>query len=166
MNSPKNLNLELLNEALSWLGTTEDKKIGDNKGTEVELFQRAVDGKAQGEPWCMAFVQFCIQQIETKNKIKCLVYKSEHCMTVFRESKHKCVKNPAPGDIVIWRMGNTASGHVGIVNKILGDGWMETVEGNTSDSSKLDRNGDGIYLKKRSMTGSENFRVMGFIRPF
>ena len=30
---------------------------GNNKGPLVELMQKTVDGKAQAEAWCMAFVQ-------------------------------------------------------------------------------------------------------------
>jgi len=54
----------LVEEALKWVGTME--KGGDNKGPEVEEFQKAVDGKAQKEPWCMAYVQFCIKKVEEK----------------------------------------------------------------------------------------------------
>ena len=166
MTSQKNLNLELMNECAKWIGTKEDKKKGDNKGKEVEMFQKAVDGVARGEPWCMAFVQFCIKQIEEKHKIQCLVHKSEHCMTVWRNSSSKVVKSPEPGDLIIWRMGKTDLGHVGIVSKVLPNQRLETIEGNTGDSSSVERNGDGVFLKNRSFTGSEDMRVMGFIRPF
>jgi hypothetical protein len=37
-------------EAARWKGITEVG--GPNKGQIVEMFQKAVDGKAQGEPWC------------------------------------------------------------------------------------------------------------------
>lgn len=166
MTSQKNLNLELMNECAKWIGTKEDKTKGDNKGKEVEMFQKAVDGVAAGEPWCCAFIQFCIKQIEEKHKIECLVYKSEHCMTVFRNSSPKVVKVPQPGDLIVWRMGNTAAGHIGIITKILPNGRVETIEGNTSDSTSVDRNGDGVFAKNRSLTGSDSMRVMGFIRPF
>ena len=36
-----------------WVGMTEVG--GNNRGQVVERFQRAVDGKASGEPWCAAF---------------------------------------------------------------------------------------------------------------
>lgn len=161
-----NYNLLLIEEASKWIGTTEDKTKGDNKGKEVEMFQKAVDGVAAGEPWCMAFVQFCIKQIEEKYKIQCLVFKSEHCMTVLSKSQMKVVKDPQPGDLMIWRFGNTMNGHVGIVKRILAGGRVETIEGNTSDSESVERNGDGVFLKNRSLKGSEQMRVVGFIRPF
>lgn len=40
----------LIDEAKKWIGTTESG--ADNCGPEVELFQKAVDGKSQGEAWC------------------------------------------------------------------------------------------------------------------
>ena len=162
----KNYNLELVEEARKWIGVTEDKSKGDNRGKEVEMFQKAVDGKAQGESWCMAFVQFCIKQVEERNKIQCLAYKSEHCLTVLRESKMKVVKDPQPGDLIVWRFGNTANGHVGIVEKLLDGGRVMTIEGTTSDSQSVERNGDGVFSKNRSLAGSESMRVVGFIRPF
>jgi uncharacterized protein (TIGR02594 family) len=161
-----NYNLKLIEEAKKWIGTKEDKSKGDNKGKEVEMFQRAVDGVAAGEPWCMAFVQFCIKKIEEQYKIQCLVFKSEHCMTVFSKSQQKIVKKPQAGDLVIWRFGNTMNGHVGIIENVLSDGRLQTIEGNTSDSQSVDRNGDGVFRKNRSATGSDSMKVVGFIRPF
>lgn len=162
----KNYNLLLVEEATKWLGVIEDKHKGDNKGVEVELFQKAVDGKAQGESWCMAFVQYCIKQIEIEFKIQCLVYKSEHCLTVFRNSQPKVVKEPQPGDLIIWRFGNTDKGHVGIIKEILPGKRVITIEGNTSDSQAVEREGDGVFEKNRSLLGSDQMRVVGFIRPF
>lgn len=161
-----NYNLQLIEEAKKWIGVHEDKSKGDNCGKEVEMFQKAVDGKAQKESWCMAFVQFCIKQVEQKNKIQCLVFKSEHCLTVFRESQSKVVKDPQPGDLIIWRFGNTSNGHVGIIEKLLGEGRCMTIEGNTSNSQSVEREGDGVFSKNRSLKGSEQMRVVGFIRPF
>lgn len=167
MNSQKNLNLELVEEALCWIGTVEDKAKGDNKGDDVERFQKAVDGKSQSESWCMAFVQFLIKLIEDKYQIRCMVYKSEHCLTVYRETKHKLVKNPRPGDIVIWKVGDNGNGHTGILKELLPNGRMITIEGNTSDSNAGDqREGDGVFEKNRSQLGTKEFKVMGFIRPF
>jgi len=40
----------LVHEAKRWVRFTESG--GDNRGQVVEMFQRAVDGKAQGEAWC------------------------------------------------------------------------------------------------------------------
>ena len=114
----------------------------------------------------MCFIQFCIKEIENKYGIKCLLHKSEGCLDVFFKSQQKTVKEPQVGDLIIWRFGATQKGHVGIINKILENGRVETIEGNTSDSNSVDRNGDGVYLKNRSSKGTEEMRVLGFIRVF
>jgi hypothetical protein len=49
--------MTLVEFAKKYVGTKEDPKK-DNSGELIVLFQKAVDGKAQGEPWCMAFTQF------------------------------------------------------------------------------------------------------------
>ena len=43
---------KLIEEAEKTLGITEHG--GENCGAEVEEFQRTVDGRAQGEAWCMS----------------------------------------------------------------------------------------------------------------
>ena len=41
---------------------------GENQGQMVKRFQRSLDGKAVGEPWCAAFVCYCI--LETQRLIE------------------------------------------------------------------------------------------------
>jgi len=154
----------LVDEAKRWIGTTE--KGGDNKGPEVEKFQKAVDGKASGEPWCMAFVQFCIGQIEQAYGKQSNVFKSEHCLTVWNKSP-SALRRPKPeqGCLIVWAMGTTGAGHVGIVDEVVDEKWCWTIEGNTSDSSSVERNGDGVYRKLRNYRlDSAKMSVKGFLR--
>ncbi|MEI6790307.1 MAG: CHAP domain-containing protein, partial [Myxococcaceae bacterium] len=109
----------------------------------VTLFQRAAGGLANGEPWCMAFVQFCIQAVDTLvadcegSTQKSLLFKSEHCLC-------------------IWQQGQTASGHVGIVVDVNADGCFMAFEGNTR--------GDGVWLKRRCLGANGTLRLKGFLR--
>jgi hypothetical protein len=48
-------------EAKRWVGVMQE---GHNGGQIIAMFQRAVDHHADGEPWCMAFVQYCITMTE------------------------------------------------------------------------------------------------------
>ena len=43
----------LIHEAKRWVGVTEVG--GNNRGQVVEIFQKAVGGVANGQPWCMDF---------------------------------------------------------------------------------------------------------------
>jgi len=46
----------LIFEATRWLGIQEIG--GNNRGQVIRMFQRVI-GRAQNEPWCMSFVQYC-----------------------------------------------------------------------------------------------------------
>lgn len=158
----------LLSFAQSFIGVTE--RGGDNRGPEVEKFQKAVDGKASREAWCMCFVQYCLEEVEKKLQKNHGVFPSEHCLTVWNGT-HPSMKHssPQPGDIVIWQYFKngkaTASGHTGIVLSV-NDTKMVTVEGNTGPGLEVVREGDGVYKKVRSIKGSAKMKVVGFIRPF
>lgn len=142
------------------------KEKGDNRGELVELFQKAVDGKAQGESWCMCFVQYCILEVERTNAVKSKVFKSEHCLTVWNKSpKELRLKEPEAGCLIIWQFDNTSNGHVGIVTKV-NKNTVETVEGNTGDGSGVVREGDGVYARKRSKLGSQKMKILGYLKVF
>jgi hypothetical protein len=157
--------LELIKESKKWVGVRE--KGGNNRGPEVERFQKAVDGKAEREAWCMSFVQFCVEEIEGRHGAKSPVYKTEHCLTAFNRSPQMVrSKTPFPGAIVIWQHGDTTSGHTGIVVDVIDQAMMLVCEGNTGPESGVNREGDGVYLKHRSTKGSGSMKVVGYLRPF
>jgi len=159
-------------EAQRWVGVTEVG--GDNSGQLVEMFQKAVDGKAQREPWCLAFIFFCIKQVDkaadaiflqalNKTKLK----PTEHCMTLFRSSKSQVLKSPEVGCVMIWEFVKngkpTGSGHAEIVIEVHKD-HVVTVGGNTSDGQGVNREGDGVYKRVRSVLGSPTMVVRGFLK--
>lgn len=150
----------LISEAKKWLGVTE--KGGNNKGPEVEAFQRAVDGKAQGEPWCMSFVQFCL--IKTGGD---LIARSEHCLTVWnRTDKAQRIPEPRSGCLMIWRHKGSDQGHVAIVEFTGLDG-IHTIEGNTAPHRReVTREGDGVYQLIRSPKGEGTMEVVGYLWPW
>jgi hypothetical protein len=156
---------ELIDLASSFSGTKEEG--GDNSGPLVEQFQKAVDGKASKESWCMCFAQFCIKQIEKKYNFKSKIFKSEHCLTVWNKSpKELRLAEPEPGCLVIWQFGNGDSGHCGIVRKVSKD-KIETVEGNTSGPNPaVIREGDEVAIKSRSRAGSKTMKIIGYLKVF
>lgn len=161
-----NPNKKLVEIAKKYIGVKEFG--GDNKGKQVEEFQKAVDGKAQGEAWCMAFVQFCIKAVEKEGQglIPSEIFRSEHCMTVWNKTpKELRLKEPQVGCLVIWQFANGASGHVGIVTEVTSTG-INTIEGNTGNGAGIVREGDGVYARKRTKTGSSSMKVVGFLKVF
>lgn len=160
----------LVYEASRWVGVKEVG--GNNQGELVRMFQKAVDNKASGEAWCMAFVQYCVRQCEAAMlalgiPVKNALFGSEHCLTVWNHmpDQHKMNK-PEVGSIVIWRHTPTTNGHTGIVSKIVNATTFESIEGNTRDSKGIVREGDGVLLQTRTTTGAGAMKVVGYLRPW
>lgn len=162
MTDPRRLLVEV---ARRFVGIHEEG--GDNKGPDVERFQKAVDGKAAGEPWCMSFVQFCVLEVERRTGVKSNLFRSEHCLTVWNKSpKLMRRKRPEPGLIVIWNRVGTTLGHTGIVTAIKSPDVYGCVEGNTSKGFGIEREGDGVYEKLRTWRGTQLFLPVGYLQPF
>ena len=163
----------LISEAKRWVSFVEVG--GDNKGQVVEMFQRVV-GKAVGEAWCLSFVQYCLKQVDSsfeeiyKKKLPLHgVNITEHCLTCWHKTPAQYkFRGAKPGRIIIWRHGTTTRGHAGIVVHVeRGTGYIWTVEGNTGPSnSTIQRDGDGVYLKRRKLKSSGTMQIVGFIQPW
>lgn len=163
---------KLIEIAKGYIGTKEDG--GDNKGTQVEEFQKAVDGKAVQESWCLSFVQYCVKKTDkelggNENKLA----NTEHVLTLWRNTpKELRLAQPEEGSIMCWEHYKngvaTGLGHCGVVSKVNRNGTVDTVEGNTSDGSGIVRNGDGVYARNRSITSSVNstMKVLGWLKPW
>jgi hypothetical protein len=160
------LKAELIAKAKSFIGTTEQG--GDNKGPVVEMFQKAYDGRAAGEAWCAAFVVYCIKDVEATHGVRCGLNLSEHCMTLWNTNSAARRTEPKPGYIVIWKKNGTDLGHAGLVTALSQDEPVKfhTVEGNTGPGAGVERNGDGVYPKYRSMAPMGEMICMGFLEPF
>lgn len=157
--------MDLVSIASQYVGVKEVG--GDNQGPQVSLFQSAVDGKAQGESWCMGFVFYCIKELETKvPTLKSNLFMSEHCLTVWNKTPvAQRLKEPEVGCIVIWQFENSSSGHTGIVTKVT-KAQIETIEGNTGDGAEVNRNGDGVYKRTRLKAGSKKMKIVGYLKVF
>jgi hypothetical protein len=144
------------------------------------MFQKIVDGKAQGEPWCMAFVQYCLFHVDLlcENLVvdgkpvdkdeDNIIPLTEHCYTAWLQSPMLArMKYPEIGAIAIWKKRSSTAGHAGIVVGIKDEVEFFTVEGNTSDPDGGDqREGDGVYMKRRSMFGMGELELLGFLNPW
>lgn len=154
----------LLQAARACIGIKEDG--GDNRGLMVEAFQVTIGG-AVGESWCVSFIQALIAYVEDRMGVICDLYETEHVLTLWNKSKNKfkfTAGDPLPGDIVCWQYGGTDRGHAEIIEKAHYK-VIETIGGNTSPSGIVDRNGDGVYAKIRSKSGTSTMQMLGYIRP-
>lgn len=145
-----------------YVGTTE---VGNNAGPEVARFLRSV-GLGTGYAYCAAFVSFCLTEAEpqpvwptirtarAQSFITAQSMRASHVMYGY--------KKPKPGDILVWKKGNTGFGHVGFV--LEWDGACgTTVEANTSSGVYgSQRDGDGVWIRKRCIEPANYFRVVSF----
>lgn len=146
------------------------EKTGRNDGPMVELLQKTIGG-AENESWCMSFIQTCLAYAEHKTSMNSRIYPSEHCLTVWTKSGPCQRAYPSPGDIVVWRHGNTSNGHTGCVIDFVGEHIFKAVEGNTNAGSgepggPVEREGGGVYYTARVLEGNGDMKVLGFLKPF
>lgn len=148
----------------SYVGVHEEG--GDNRGPQIEEFQKAIDGKAQGESWCMCLQGYVLQKTAAEFDTILPIKLSEHCLTTWGINHNHRRDYPEPGFLVIWSHGAGPSGHTGMVTAVNQDGTISTVEGNTSSSTEVDREGQGVYAKIRSLTPKGSMRIVGFLDPW
>lgn len=158
--------------AYRWLDTAysylDVREHGYNRSPEIDRFNRYV-GNPLGASYCAAFAGYCKNQGGASWK-----YLSGLAQNYFRKAlkgtrytaqdviagRYK----PVRGDLVIWGKGNTINGHIGFV-------WIDwvgisglTIEANTSPSSSGSQaDGEGIYIKKRTIKQYDYFRIIGFV---
>lgn len=144
---------------------------GNNRGHLVSLFQDAVGGP---DPWawCLSFVQACLAYAEVKTGVVSPLPATEHVLTLWRsaEATRLRVPGPYPGAIVLWQRGNSEQGHAGICRgHSLEAGTFYAVEGNTTYQALEGvpvRDGGGVALTERKLSGAPQMAILGFIRPF
>lgn len=139
---------------------------GHNDGPEVEKFLKSV-GRKQGDSWCSAFVSYCLTVANVRDpKIRSGLARD------FKRSKNlvnandvlRGIKKIPPGSIVGWEKGNTIFGHIGFVLTNWNKQFGTTIEGNTSSGLKGSQSdGDGVYIRSRSIQPANYFRIMWFV---
>lgn len=154
---------DIIAEATKWIGIHEKK---GEQSKSVNPFRKAVDNVADGEPWCAAFVGYCVRSVALRKKAKIGVHLSELSTDMwYKTPSHLRSKKPLPGSIVIWKYPNSVHGHTGFVASIKGD-KMLTIEGNTKAPGDKTISGTGVYSKSRSIYGTDSMPILGFVIPF
>ncbi len=175
---------DLIAIALSQLGYEEGNSDGSFSGESggssnyVEFSYNMGDlGIGYGGsdyPWCASFVSWCLYQSRCTDQAtysslgrfhqndSAYIWKEISCSQwvnqlksagYFKYSAYKGGSYvPQSGDLVYFQSGDSPS-HIGICLYVK-DGYIYTVEGNTSDASGLETNGGGVYFKNYSLTSS------------
>jgi len=162
------LQARLVDLASSFVGITEEGR--DNDGEMVRMFQATL-GTVDREPWCLAFVMYCVMELDRRFKSQTILYPTESSQILWLKTPQVArVMFPEPGAIAIWTNyingKPTSRGHVGIVKSIGPDGFMDTVEGNTKMPNT--RAMDGVLFRRRHALpmATGDFRLTGFLLPF
>lgn len=120
----------------------------------------------QGSPWCGAFVYWVLQSVGVIDEPvgKTGIF---YTPSIVNAAKSKGVwhddsqlSKAKPGDLVLFDFnGSNYAKHVGFVEKYLGNGVVQTIEGNTSPTNRgSQNNGGGVYRRVRDSSS-----VMGFV---
>ena len=118
-----------------------------------------LNGAYQGQPWCDMFVSWCAEQAGEAAAVGCFAYVPSHAQFFRNKGQYftRGEKIPKQGDIIIFR----DESHIGLVEYV-SNGYVHTIEGNTSGGSTLEANGGGVHQKCYALTSSY---ILGYGRP-
>lgn len=145
-----------LDIARAYIGTKENPKNSNNVLFNTWFYGKTVSG--QEYPWCMAFCQYICAMAGIKLPIR-----TASCGDLMRASKKEnmwVVRDFKPGDICIfdWSGKQKTTNHCGIVEEVVPDMGVVTIEGNTSTSDNS--NGGEVMRRTRA-----NKYIVGAVRP-
>lgn len=108
-----------------------------------------IEPSYQGQPWCAAFVTWCLETALGAVRAKYLLkhYPFVYCPTLAAKGKAdgQIYTVPKTGDVVLFYRNGTYA-HTGIVVSASGSAFT-TIEGNTSGGSTIVANGGGVCKK-------------------
>lgn len=122
-----------------------DSKTANAGENNYTKYWRDIKPDYQGQPWCAAFVSWCMMKAFGLDTAKKLLKHWPYVYCPTMADLFTLNSNPKTGDIVIFKH-NGEFTHTGIVIKVSGDRFW-TVEGNTSGGSTIIANGGGVCQK-------------------
>ena len=165
---------DVLAIAMSQLGYHEGDSDADLGGTSIsgdrdfveynvlygKLDNNQGNGVSYGYYWCASFVNWCLRQAGVSEKQSAAAEVSCHrwVEALIKEKMYKEAHTdyvPKSGDLIFFKSpgSSSLSTHTGLVRYSDGK-YVYTIEGNTSDSSSVDENGEYVCLKKYELTDS------------
>ena len=136
-----------------------------NPGSEAGRYwaqktgQKWLQGPSKSIWWCMLFVSMVLDMNGQIDAIGGFSYNTD--ITLGRNRNRLVgLDNARPGDIVIFNWDGGGTDHVGFVEKNLGNGVLQTIEGNTSSGAAGSQSaGNGVWRRRRSSS------IAAIIRP-
>ena len=160
---------------------------GPNRSPEIDKFHEYA-GLPYGNPWCLMYVNYMWKEAldpyglapytKTARVSSMYKYALKHkylYKVKFAKGLAYGVQVAEPGDMVVWLKNYNAnilvndgnpSGHTGFIVQETTPGQFNTIEGNTSSgNSGSQRDGDGVFLRKRSINLTAGFRIEALVKP-
>lgn len=123
---------------------------GSNDSPRIAQYRTATAGSGVG-PWCAYFVSWVARQAGVPLGDHGEGFGSVDTLYAWAQRTGRAVPNgpgvvPRPGDLVVW------DEHIGIVEQVLPDGRVQTIEGNSSDrvSRNLHESSDALGFVRMS----------------
>ena len=146
---------EVLARAASRIGyyAPNDPQPGSEAGRywAKKVNQAWLAGPSNTIWWCMLFVSMCLDEIGQIDSIGGFSYNTDVTLNRNR-GRLVPVSAAQPGDVVIFNWGfSGGTDHVGFVERNLGGGRLQTIEGNTSSGAAGSQSsGNGVWRRIRS----------------
>lgn len=153
MKCPETLLLKSREVMMNQIGTIE--KTNRNDGKAIKQYLESV-GLTEGYPYCVAGQYFCfLKATELLGMDKKLIpiKRTGLALEIFHHSKkfgQRSYCKPVIDDLIIWRKGNSAFGHIERIISVMPKGWVKTVAFNTTkmiENKKI----EGVFVKKRNL---------------
>lgn len=141
---------------------------------DLDALKDFYNGAKNGYAWCDVFVDWTFFKtfgMDLALKLLCQPLKSCGAGVNFSAQYYKAkgqfhTSNPQPADQIFFVKRNSTGGisswqHTGLVEKVE-NGYVHTIEGNTSGASGVIANGGGVYRKKYLLTDPS---IGGYGRP-
>jgi hypothetical protein len=122
-------NQAIVQIAQSQVGVTEQPP-GSNDSPAIATYRSATAGAIAGAPWCAYFASWVARQAGTPLGVDGQGFGAVRDIWSWAQDTGRAVPNgpgvvPAPGDLIVF-----GDHHVGIVDQVLPNGDIETIEGN------------------------------------
>ena len=145
---------QVLARAASRIGyvATNDPKAGSEAGRYWTARGKGawLSGPSKSIWWCMLFQSMIFDECGQIDAIGGFSYNTDVTLNRNR-GRLVSVANAQPGDVVIFNWNGGGTDHVGIVEKNLGSGVLQTIEGNTSSGAAGSQSsGNGVWRRRRS----------------
>ena len=118
--------------------------------------QQWLAGPSDSVWWCMLFVSMCLDECGQIDAIGGFSFNTDYTVNKVRQHPDAyfvSVYDAQPGDVVIYDWDGGGTDHVGFVEKNLGGGTLQTIEGNTSSGSYGSQSaGNGVWRRVRNQS--------------